>query len=219
MKLWHIDIQDFPDDWYRQTAMQFPEEVFSEIDRYHSMNDKKSRLLARLLIRLYCWKEGHDWNWSDWKKGKNQKPFLEKGPFFNISHSGTKVVVCFSNREEIGVDIEQIAAIDVNALGSYFHPDEITFLEQKTEEAFFTVWARKEAFLKAVGIGLLDGLNQVSVLDDEVFYNDRTWHLKDCNLFESYKTSVCSASGIDDITVKHVNILELKTFIDEKNLL
>jgi len=218
MKLWHTDIDLFSDEWYWRTVKQLPEPIFSEIDRYHSMNDKKSRLLARLLIRFYCSTEGYDWNWSNWKKEENHKPFLENGPFFNISHAGKKVVVVFSEKHTVGVDVEQIAAIDVNAMSSYFHPAEITFLQQKHEEAFFTIWTRKEALLKAVGIGILNGLNQVSVLDDELYYNG-TWFLKECTLFDAYKVSICSSSAIQELHFKEIDTIQLNSFIDEKILL
>lgn len=57
-------------------------------------------------------------------------------------------------------DAEQIAS-------RFFSPRERRCLlalppEQRTE-AFFNCWTRKEAYLKAVGLGLDDGLDQIEV--------------------------------------------------------
>ena len=215
MKLWHTDITDTTNEWYNQAMGSLPELVFKDIDRYHQLNDKKSRLLSRLLVKMYCLENGFTWNWSNWKVDDNKKPYFENGPFFNISHAGDKVVVVFSENHSVGVDVEKITEIGSENLSVYFHHEERHSLEPYSNDAFFKIWTRKEALLKAIGIGILNGLNQVSVLNDDVDFNGH-WHIKDVSLFSDYKLAVCSPLKETKIELRHIDKEQLKSFIDEK---
>lgn len=69
----------------------------------------------------------------------------------------------------VGVDVEQVRPIeDMDALvNRFFSRREKTAFQTvpKTEKppAFFNLWTRKEAFLKAVGTGISHSLDQVEV--------------------------------------------------------
>lgn len=99
------------------------------------------------------------------------KPYLEKGPSFNISHSGNIVLVALTSEGRIGVDVEAIRPIrDLPRLArTTFVEDEVgrvlQFGEADRLRPFFRVWARKEAILKALGLGLT-ALNDISVSCD-----------------------------------------------------
>ncbi len=95
------------------------------------------------------------------------KPFLEAdGPAaalrFNLSHSGDRAAAVLSRGREVGVDIERIDP-DLNwrgVAGPMFSAREMeglsAFPESRRREAFFALWTCKEAYLKAVGTGLVD---------------------------------------------------------------
>jgi len=99
------------------------------------------------------------------------KPFLadRSDCRFNMSHSEDVALVAISGIGEIGVDIEMLRSIsDAEPLArSHFLPDELhEFLELEESlrvEAFLRCWTRKEACLKAVGIGLRGEPNSVAV--------------------------------------------------------
>jgi 4'-phosphopantetheinyl transferase len=92
---------------------------------------------------------------------------------FNASHSGDYAVFAFTLVGEVGVDIERIRhempRLDEIA-SRYFAPGEQQQLfalpESERAEAFFTLWTRKEAFVKARGTGLFSGLDQFEVALD-----------------------------------------------------
>jgi 4'-phosphopantetheinyl transferase len=79
---------------------------------------------------------------------------------FNVSHSAGFALIAASPRGELGVDIEAARPIaDRDALaGQFFSAAEIAGLQSlepgSRDEAFFTCWSRKEAYVKAVGDGL-----------------------------------------------------------------
>lgn len=106
---------------------------------------------------------------------------LTKGPFgkpspddrklrFNLSHSGGWVLLAVACGREVGVDIEEIRAIDDAATiaARYFSPGESRKLHDVLgstlgEVAFFNCWTRKEAFIKAIGHGLSHPLDTFEV--------------------------------------------------------
>jgi 4'-phosphopantetheinyl transferase len=97
------------------------------------------------------------------------KPFLggdgAKIPLlFNLSHSGSMVLVAVAAGRQIGADLEQIRPLHFACIAeANFTPEERSFISghapERQERAFFQCWTRKEAYIKAVGKGLSIPLN------------------------------------------------------------
>ncbi len=93
--------------------------------------------------------------------GAHGKPFLAGGGAlrFNVSHSGAWVLVALVEGTEVGIDIELARSdFDVLELGSTVFTDaevaDLTALSGAARRAaFFRLWTRKEAALKAWGTG------------------------------------------------------------------
>jgi 4'-phosphopantetheinyl transferase len=79
---------------------------------------------------------------------------------FNLSHSGAMGLVGWSWQHDIGVDVEVWRAVrDEGALvRRFFSAVEVAAWEalpaERRHEAFFNLWTRKEAYVKALGQGL-----------------------------------------------------------------
>lgn len=79
---------------------------------------------------------------------------------FNVSHSGSLALYAFCRDCDVGVDVELMREIeDADDLAErFFSPAEAAALaalpvDQKSL-AFLACWTRKEAFIKAIGLGL-----------------------------------------------------------------
>jgi 4'-phosphopantetheinyl transferase len=87
------------------------------------------------------------------------KPFVAGPLRFNLSHAG-ELALCAVARREVGVDVERIRpGLDVLALARRFFPEaearELDGMDAAARERFFfRLWTRREAYLKARGIGL-----------------------------------------------------------------
>ncbi|MDF0487300.1 4'-phosphopantetheinyl transferase superfamily protein [Sphingomonas sp. H39-1-10] len=96
------------------------------------------------------------------------KPALVDGPKFSASHSHELWAVAVSDRE-LGLDVEyRQPGIDWRDLAAgLFGAGERTALAALAEDdaarGFFDCWARKEAFVKAIGIGLSYPLDAFAV--------------------------------------------------------
>lgn len=88
---------------------------------------------------------------------------------FSTSHSGDWALIALAQNCEVGVDVEQHRPLpDAAGLVENFFSDweiaEFTRLPEPTRtEGFFNCWTRKEAFVKALGLGLAYPLKEFSV--------------------------------------------------------
>jgi 4'-phosphopantetheinyl transferase len=92
---------------------------------------------------------------------------------FNISHTEGMAIFGFTRGRRIGVDVENIrSGFKADEIAErFFSPSERTSLGEipvaQRHEAFFRIWTRKEAYIKARGEGLSHPLHQFDVsLDD-----------------------------------------------------
>lgn len=103
------------------------------------------------------------------ERGEHGKPRLRNVALeFNLSHSGTTLLLGLSRQQALGVDIEaRPRARPVLELARrWFDADEVTALEALPESlqhsAFLQLWCCKEAVLKAHGRGIGYGLDHVA---------------------------------------------------------
>jgi len=89
---------------------------------------------------------------------------------FNLSHSGAIALVAVSCIAPVGVDIEELRDISdfVHLAHRCFAPDEVEHVLRLAPadrlRAFFVTWTRKEAYVKALGLGLSFPLDAFSTV-------------------------------------------------------
>jgi len=139
--------------------------------RFHFERDCERYIVARGVLRLLL---STYLGTSQFALTTNKfgKPFLQPPHdtlHFNVSHSRDLALFGFARVSEIGVDVESIrpdfATLEI--ANRFFAPDEAATLAQLVEAeragAFFNCWTRKEAYIKARGIGLSLGLGTFAV--------------------------------------------------------
>lgn len=157
------------------------------------------------------------------KKEENGKPFLsgqntQNAIHFNISASDYIAAYCFSKIKGIGIDIEKIRDIPdmMDIVASNYTEREAFKIahceEGKRLDMFYKIWTRKEAVLKAQGVGLLVPLNSVDVslsLDQEKttkikISNDNKsapiW-VKQINCESGYRAAIAAKRDFKIVTV------------------
>jgi 4'-phosphopantetheinyl transferase len=104
------------------------------------------------------------------RPGDNGKPAAHTHlpivlPSFNISHSGHQVLIAICN-EPVGIDVEQVKDIGLESLAeAVFSPHELYLFQTAADRVttFYHFWTRKEALLKAMGVGLTDDLTLIDI--------------------------------------------------------
>ena len=93
------------------------------------------------------------------------KPYLD-APFFNYANTRTHGALAVCGSAPVGLDLEDTTRrCSIPALMRLFHPKEREQLGRLSaddlREAFFTLWVRKEAVMKADGRGLSIGVGNI----------------------------------------------------------
>jgi 4'-phosphopantetheinyl transferase len=127
----------------------------------------QTRACLRLLLAHYSDLRASSLHFS---AGPFGKPALVGVPLsFNVSHTEGVSIIAIARHAAVGVDVERVlAALDLLAIAAdHFSANELSKLRSVTgaelTESFFRCWTRKEAFLKAQGLGLPHGLNAFEV--------------------------------------------------------
>ena len=152
-------------------------------DRFHFEKDRRHFTVARAglrkLLGRYLGTSPTELRFTYAKYGKPQvapeiKRRLSKAEElkFNLAHSGGLALYAFTNIGEIGIDLEHIRPefTGDDIARRFFSATEVACLDRlpatARHNAFFNCWTRKEAFIKAKGMGLSLALDQFDVTLD-----------------------------------------------------
>lgn len=175
LHIWRVDLNNISYQFKDLISLLSPEEIkrsehfMFERDqyRYQVTHSMKRLILANYLdCNPQCLR---------FEIGSHGKPALDnlQNPFkiqFNISHSRDLILIAITVEDLIGIDVEYYdKKCSIEGLGEIiFSPSEKLFFsalnsKEEKKEAFFRCWTRKEAYLKAIGIGLTQDLTSISV--------------------------------------------------------
>ena len=154
-------------------------ERIKKAESFKFEEDKLRSLGAGYLIHKYLGDK-------EIKCQENKKPYIEGGPYFNVSHSGKYAVLVSHPEREIGVDIEEIEEK---------HIDTIKYVLSKEEQTddvntLFQLWSAKESLLKCNSKGIGDIRKCVgSPLNGEKEYEGDKYYSQTM-LYNGYSLSV-----------------------------
>jgi 4'-phosphopantetheinyl transferase len=135
---------------------------------------RRAFVIGRGLLReILGWHLGQNPGSIEFRYSSNGKPALwnvETSELqFNLAHSEDWAVYAIARGIELGVDVEHVHDLpDAELIASQFFSKEeccdlVTLHPNDRREAFFNCWTRKEAYLKALGIGLSAPLDRFQV--------------------------------------------------------
>lgn len=138
----------------------------TKVQAYRFANDQRLSLAAGVLLDDWLHTLGHSLQTLPLAENAYGKPYFPDLPqwYFSLSHAGHYAVLAVAN-SPIGVDIEQIHDINPCIADRYFTTAEQCQISQSSDPTaqFFHIWTCKEAYVKAVGLGLQMGLQSFSV--------------------------------------------------------
>ncbi|MFK7785884.1 MAG: 4'-phosphopantetheinyl transferase superfamily protein [Crocinitomicaceae bacterium] len=207
--VWYINTASISPMELSKVNRLLPDSMLEEIRRFRFHEDRRLKTLGRALVRTYFEQNDATFNWNDWGLDQNGKPQVKEKDHFNVSHSGDIVMVAFS-QSELGVDVEKYSDVDVTSITSFLHSTEQSYIQHATnlEDAFYTIWTRKEAYLKARGVGIVQGLDSENCLESTVGI-DKKWYINNLSLSENYKAALCTECENPTIRMREFELNEI----------
>jgi len=146
-------------------------------NRFHFEKDRRHFIVARASLRkllgqyLAIQPTKLRFAYGDYGKPQLAPAILDQPAKlnFNLAHADGLAVYAFTRLGEIGVDLERVkpAFAGEDIARRFFSEAEVNSFDQLPAEdrplAFFNCWTRKEAFIKAKGLGLSLPLDQFDV--------------------------------------------------------
>jgi len=144
-------------------------------DRFHFDRDRNHFIACRGVLRellasyLQCFPASLEFRYGPFGKPALHLQDSASPIHFNAAHSNGLALLAFARSREIGVDLESIRAdfAGDEIAQHYFSKQELTELRALPEAmrtaGFFECWTRKEAYIKARGLGLQIPLQSFSV--------------------------------------------------------
>lgn len=170
LDMWYVDL-DVNADALSHLTRWLSDDELVRAERFRSDLDRARYVVGRAALRrvlgdrLGCSPAAIRFSY-----GRNGKPIIEGGQGhveFNLAHSGGDAVIALSDGAAVGVDIEHLGPIaDVESLARLVFSDvELRELELTPDpvSAFLNGWTRKEAYVKALGLGLTAPLREITV--------------------------------------------------------
>lgn len=120
-------------------------------------------------------------------KNKYGKPSLTEYPDikYNISHADG-ISACMVSEHECGIDCENVREYRPNVMKRAFSDEEKNMIDSAPENQknllFFRLWTLKEAYIKAIGMGLSFPMKQANFSFDD---NKISSNISDCR-FKQY---------------------------------
>ena len=165
-----------------------------------------TRALLRLALAKYLGRSPRSFQFDTRPNGK---PFLtgHSGVHFSVSHSAGKAMISIAS-VPIGIDIEHIDG-RLNFLQiakCVFSPPELEALARSKPaervRAFFSIWTRKEAYLKATGDGFSSRPELISVVSPGGWVEDRNigprgslWRSVDLSISDQLAAALATPFG------------------------
>jgi 4'-phosphopantetheinyl transferase len=173
--VWRMEL-DLPLPRLLHLARTLSADEMDRASRFRSVYDRNRFIARRGILRQICaaylaMEPGRlAFDYGPWGKPYLSKQLGPEVPQFSVSYSHSVALYAMTSGREVGVDIERIRS-DVeweSIAGMCLSAREIALLRAVPAAArtgaFFTLWTRKEAYIKARGTGLSTRLNQIDVL-------------------------------------------------------
>lgn len=168
--LWRADLNLSAPQLELARAIMISDEV-ARADRMVTDILRNRRVAGQSILRdilsRYLGQAPHDIIFSHGERGK---PSIQGSDIqFNMSHTEDIALYAITRSHPIGVDIEAIKTSKYHQgiVESNFSPQELAQYQSLPEseklEAFFRAWTRKEAYIKAIGLGLYYPLEKFTV--------------------------------------------------------
>ena len=222
MKIYYarIDALAKEDSFFKALDL-LPKARLEKLSRIKQERSRKQCVAAGLLLEYGLREHGICGKNMTFLENSDGKPYILEQPklCYNLSHSGEYVALAIADYD-VGIDIEKVRYGQERLVKRFFSEEEATCLLDSFRDMELTrTWTRKEAFIKACGIGMRMPLDGFSTITDVVQINEKMpvemrtekndYYVKSYQINDEYWISVCQAGVREDSVPLGINIEDL----------
>ncbi len=203
-----ITYKELKEEHFYHLLKQLPASIQSQVLKYRKWEDRQRTLIGKLLLTAGLKSLSLTaYVLEELKYTTFLKPYFDSEIDFNISHSGECVICAISSTNKIGIDVEEIQDVPVFDFENYFSKEEWARIQKADDSlyAFYSLWTQKESFIKAIGTGLHLPLNEVTVNDNIITWDDKEWFLHEIKLDQKYVAHLCVNEVAPKIIMKKID--------------
>ena len=185
----------------------FPFELQQINLAYRKQIDRTRNLLGKLLLVEALKDAGlAHYKLSDMQYTTLKKPYLSEDFDFSIAHAGYYVCCAFVEAEKIGIDIEETLPLDFEDYTYAMSASEWDIIKNSPDplHTFYIYWTKKEALIKACGLGFFAPLEKIYVQENAIFLDKDKWYTTPIILDEQHLAHL--ASKIEQPTIEMIKI-------------
>lgn len=222
IELWWATLQDLAAHRERLERLLDPVEQ-QRAQRFRFAHDRERFVLGHGALRHVIGSAlGEKAGALRFMRGPFGKPSIDGPPVhFNFSDTKDAILIGLCNEHDIGVDIETMARdVDHHAVSEhYFTSEEVEAIRKDgdgSKRKFLEYWTRKEAVLKASGVGIMDDLRVLCVLDGthtmtishEAFLSlaAAQYHVRTIHLGSDHIISLATSSLIAQVQLRRIEL-------------
>lgn len=191
-------------DLFTRGLSLLPYDLQKEVVAYQSQMDAWRSLVGKLLWASFLGKTVLPLHsLAEFSRDNFNRPFIYGAPDGNIAHSKDWVAFACSQTGDVGIDVQAWQGIKLAAFTKSFTKKEWVYIRaaDKQDQAFFRLWTRKEALVKADGRGMHLPLNTFEVLADEVQVDGKWFYLSDIDMPNGYSAAMASTVELEGLRI------------------
>jgi 4'-phosphopantetheinyl transferase len=190
-----------PEVVFRDKLSLLPVAERNRVMKFRRWQDAHTSLFGKLQLLEGLAHLGLPASLEELKCNAYGKPYFETVPVsFSISHSGSAVVCALStDTASIGIDIEEIKAIDISDFKDLWSENEWKAINGGGLGVFYQYWTRKEAIIKAEGMGLSIPLKEIEVAGDRGVFDNKTYFLEPLDIQPGFVVHTASLDRLSSI--------------------
>ena len=181
MLTWAEAREPWPGAWMTAALQRLPPAMGRDMARCRNPLDRQSRVLGRLLVRLALETMGVSAaDLAGWSVDRFGRPYLAGcAADCSVSHSGGLVAAAVSLPGRVGLDVEVVTPLPIEALDAAFSSEEMADIRSAGDQTrrALELWTGKEATLKADGRGLSLDPTLVDARGETLRLGGETWRI------------------------------------------
>lgn len=188
---------------------KLPESLVKSVALYKNIDDRLGRMTSKLLLEILVNKmlPQENFIWDLYKKNPLSKPYFDGLSIsFNSSHTEGLSVVCSVRNGKCGIDAEINKSIDINIFNDFLHENEKKLLSAQNNPlvSFYEIWVKKEASLKASGLGLTEDLAKIDAHQSSILINKQKYFTKSLLLSPNHTTYIATEKRVGKINLEEI---------------